>query len=297
MTFRLKRKTSIGPQLAHIVARESRKAAEEVAAASPAEESVHEARKHVKKIRAVLHMLRSELGGDYDSLNNWNRSAAHRISAVRDADALIGTMKSLRKRYPAVICTGFRTATATLEARRREAYARLAGRHLSDITHMLERSRRSLRSSVRHAANGRSLRDGIARGYRRARHEMAQAAASTDDARFHLWRRRVKDHWYQMRLVEGFSTRAHARILALGRLQEWLGEHHNLSVLRGVILEQPQRFGDARSVDVVLGCIDKRQASLRQQAIRRGRSLFSAKPSSFRAQITQWWTKASPPES
>jgi CHAD domain-containing protein len=288
MTFRLTRKKSIGPQLAHIVARESRKAAEEVAAKSPAEASVHEARTRVKKIRAVLHLLRSELGDDYTTLNKCSRSAAHRISAIRDADALIETMKSLRRQYP-VVMRGLRAATATLEARRREAYARLAGPHLSDVTQMLERSRRTLRSSVRHAANRRSLRDGIARGYRRARQEMAQAAASTDDARFHLWRRRVKDHWYQMRLVEGFNTRGHARVRALSRLQEWLGEHHNLSVLRRVILEQPRRFGSARSVDVVLGCIDKRQASLRQRAIRHGRSLFSAKPSSFREQITRSW--------
>ena len=117
----------------------------------------------------------------------------------------------------------------------------------------------------------------------------AKAAAGTDDARFHVWRRRVKDHWYQMRLIEGLNVRAHARVQALSRLEDWLGEHHNLSMLRAAILEQPRRFGDARSVDVVLGCIDKRQAALRQRAIRRGRSLFSAKPSSFRKQIISWW--------
>jgi CHAD domain-containing protein len=289
MAFRLKRRRSIGSQLAHIVASESRKATEEVTTDSPAEESVHEARKHVKKIRAVLRLLRSELGDDYTSLNKCSRSAAHQISEIRDADALLETITSLRQRYRAVIRVGFRPAMATLKMRRREAYARLAARHLSDARQMLERSRRALRSSVRRAATGRSVRDGIAGGYRRARREMAQAAATTDDARLHTWRRRVKDHWYQMRLIEGLHRSAHARVRALGGLEDWLGEHHNLAVLRGMILEQPRRFGDARSVDVVLGCIDKRQATLRQRAIRRGHSLFSAKPSSFRKQITRWW--------
>jgi len=289
VSFRLKRRHSIGSQLARIVASESRKATEELTSKSRTEESVHEARKHVKKIRAVIHLLRSELGDDYARLNRRARSVSHRISEIRDADALIETMTSLRRRYRAVMRVGLRAGTATLNARRREAYASLAGSHLSDVKRMLERSRRMLRSRVRRAATGRAVRDGIARGYRRARQEMAEATAGADDSRFHVWRRRVKDHWYQLRLIEGLTTRVHARVRALGSLQDWLGEHHNLSVLRAVILEQTRRFGSARSIDVVLGCIDRRQDALRQRAIRRGRSLFSAKPSSFHKQITQWW--------
>jgi CHAD domain-containing protein len=288
MAFRLKRRKSIGSQLAHIVASESHKATKEVAAESPAGDSIHEARKHVKKIRAVLHLLRSELGDDYASLNNCSRSAARRIAAIRDADALIETMKSLRQRYRAVLGVGGRAATVTLNARRRAAYARLAARHLVDVKRMLERSRRVLRSRVHHAATRRSVRDGIARGYRRARQEMEHTADSLDDAQLHAWRRRVKDHWYQMRLIEGLNTQVHARVRALSGLEDWLGEHHNLALLRGMILEQPRRFGSARSVDIVLGCIDKRQAALRQRAIRRGRSLFAAKPSSFRTEIARW---------
>jgi hypothetical protein len=99
----------------------------------------------------------------------------------------------------------------------------------------------------------------------------------------------VKDHWYQMRLVEGLDGKAHGRVRRLKQLQEWLGDDHNLAVLRGVILEEPHRFGDARTVAVILGCIGKHQAALRRRALRRGSRLFSKRPSSFRKQISRWW--------
>ena len=83
------------------------------------------------------------------------------------------------------------------------------------------------------------MREGAKRGYRRARQEMENVAAEPEDLRFHAWRRRVKDHWYQMRLIEGLNGRAHARVRQLNQLQTWLGDDHNLVVLRDAILGRP----------------------------------------------------------
>src|SRR5215471_1507872 len=291
MAFRLKPSNPIGNQLARIVAGEVRKAGQEMAERSPGEASIHEARTHVKKIRAVLRMLRKPLGNDYTRLNECSRSTAHQLSAIRDADAIATTMDSLWRRYHDVITpSAFRRANATLTMRRREAHARLAGRTLADITHTLKGSRRDLRSNVQSVATGGTVRSGIERGYRRARQAMNEAtSANADDVLLHTWRRRLKDHWYQMRLVEGLDGHVRPRVRRLKRLQDWLGEHHNLALLRSAILEQPRQFGDARTVALILGCIDKRQATLRRRAILRGRRLFSTKPSSFRKQINRWW--------
>jgi CHAD domain-containing protein len=158
------------------------------------------------------------------------------------------------------------------------------------VRQRLVRSRRTVPDRLRLAANGRSLRDGVKRGYRRARKAMDEATAvRAEDLRFHTWRRRVKDHWYQMRLVEGVNGKAHRRVRRLKELQDWLGDDHNLVVLRSVILEAPQRFGDTRAVAVLLGCIDEHQAALRRRAVRRGRQLFAKKPGLFRKQISRWF--------
>ena len=291
MSFRLKPSKPIGNQLARIVAGELRQATQEMAERSPGETSIHEARTHVKKIRAVLRMLRKPLGNDYARLNECARSAAHQLSAIRDADAIATTMDSLWRRYHDVITpAAFRRANATLNVRRRQAHARLGGRTLGDIRQSLKGSGRDLRSNVRSVATGGTVRAGIQRGYRRARQAMNDATSTNaDDALLHTWRRRLKDHWYQMRLVEGLDGHVHPRVRRLKRLQDWLGEHHNLTLLRSAILEQPRQFGQARSVSLILGCIDKRQAALRRRSVRGGRRLFSRKPASFRKEIKRWW--------
>jgi CHAD domain-containing protein len=119
---------------------------------------------------------------------------------------------------------------------------------------------------------------------------MAEAiAADTDDALFHAWRRRVKDHWYQMRLLDGLHRRASSRVKRLGQLQDWLGDDHNLVLLRAALLAQPHQFGAARGVAAILGCIDKRLSTLRERSVRRGRRLFARKPSSFQKEIGRAW--------
>jgi CHAD domain-containing protein len=286
MAFRLRAAKALDNQLAQIVSREMREATEAVDR-SRDEESVHEARKHIKKVRSVLHLLREPLGRDYETLNAPMRLAARRMSAIRDADALVATLKSLSGRYHDVIGpAACRKANATLKARRRQAYGGLARRPLAAARLILVHERRRVRSRVRDAASPRSLRLGITRGYRRARRAMAQAiAADTDDTLFHAWRRRVKDHWYQMRLLDGLDGRASSRVKRLGQLQDWLGDDHNLVLLRAALLAQPHQFGAARGVAAILGCIDKRLSTLRERSVERGRRLFARKPSSFQKEI------------
>jgi hypothetical protein len=114
---------------------------------------------------------------------------------------------------------------------------------------------------------------------------MACVRTHPEDARFHTWRRRVKDHLYQMRLLEGLTVHTHVRMRRLKQLDTWLGDDHNLVVLRATLLEAPARFGDERMTAVVLGCVAKYQTTLRRRALRYGRQLFASTPSAFGAQI------------
>jgi hypothetical protein len=75
----------------------------------------------------------------------------------------------------------------------------------------------------------------------------------------------------------------------LRELEEWLGNDHNEALLRGLLVASPERFGDARSIAIVLGCITKDQAWLRGRALRLGRRLFTLKPAEFSRSVTNWW--------
>jgi len=134
------------------------------------------------------------------------------------------------------------------------------------------------------------MRAGMRRTYRRAREAMTLARGQNDDEGLHRWRRRVKDHWYHMRLLKGVNGRISGRVRRLKQLGAWLGDHQNLVVLHRQILNAPAHCGDERTIAAVLGCIDERQLDLRRRAYKRGSRLFAARPARFRRQIDRWWT-------
>jgi hypothetical protein len=164
-------------------------------------------------------------------------------------------------------------------------------RLLPRVAREIERSRTRVQRRIRRATHASAIRTGIRRGYRRARKALACVRTHPENPPFHTWRRRVKDHWYHMRLLEGRTGRAQVRIRRLKQLETWLGDDHNLVMLRATILEAPARFGDQRMTTVVLGCVAKYQTTLRRRALESGRQLFASTPSAFRTQIDRWWRK------
>ena len=290
MAFRLKRGKAVGRQLSHVVSAELTSAVDAAGSSrTMSVDNVHEVRKHVKKVRAVLRLLEASLGKAYDSLSSALRSASRRLSALRDADASGETLEKLRVRYPRVLTASVvRSLDRALKADKQRAQSRVP-RLLPGVVRTLERSTRTVPRQIRKAAGQDAMRAGMRRTYQRAREAMTLARGQNDDEGLHRWRRRVKDHWYHMRLLKGVNGRISARVRRLKQLGTWLGDHQNLVVLHRQILNAPAHFGDERTIGAVLGCIDERQLELRRRAYKRGTRLFAARPARFRRQIDRWW--------
>jgi CHAD domain-containing protein len=293
MAFRLKRKKSVARDLSRVLTSELRKARDEIAAWSGenSTSAVHGVRKHVKKIRAVLRLVQKDLSDDYRTLDAPLKKIAHALSAMRDLDASIETLGALRGHYPRVVTPAiFRGADRGLKARQRTARVDL-NRVPAVMTRELERVKSSIPSQIRRVGKAAAIRSGMSRGYKRARKAFGMVDARPEDALFHAWRRRVKDHWYQLRLLSGLSRGVRGRVRRLKQLERWLGEEHNLVVLHAIIVAAPEHFGDAAATSVALGCIAKHQSMLRKRTVKEGDRLFAKTPSSFRHQIDAWWAE------
>jgi CHAD domain-containing protein len=291
MAYRLRRKKSPANELSRVVTREFQKAVEEIGGQSASRtEAIHEARKHVKKIRAVLRLLQRKLGKDYRIHTRRLRAVAHQLSSLRDADATAETMEAVRDHYPRLITTPiFAAVCRGLSSRKRGTVARVdPDRLLLRVERELRRAANSLPRQIRRQGKYAVVRAGVARGYRRARKAMAAVHARPEDTRFHTWRRRVKDHWYHMRLLEDLAARPRARAHGLKRLETLLGDDHNLVLLREAILSAPARFGDERTTALVLGCIAKYITALRRRSLKLGERTFAGTPGVFRHSIDRW---------
>jgi hypothetical protein len=107
---------------------------------------------------------------------------------------------------------------------------------------------------------------------------------------YHDWRKRVKDHWYHIRLLEDLWTdvmKAYEK--SLKDLETWLGDDHNLVLLRERIVAEPDFYGKENDVDLLLGLIDKYQKELRESALSLGQRVYEEKPRQFRKRMKGLW--------
>jgi hypothetical protein len=275
MAFALERDRRVGPGIKKVIRKQISNALSALADTVPDETAIHDARKSVKKARAIFRLLSSSdrrLGTRRRQLGE----AARGLSALRDADVLAHTLGTLHARYPRV--TTARVVRA-IERRLRDRPQAVRQRAplVAAAREALERTRRKAPGLVQRAARPRAIREGIRLGYERTRDVFRSLTATSGASELHRWRRRVKEHWYHVRLLEDRHPALRKRSRELHALEEALGQDHDLELLRRALLElrPPEADGVAA---VVLGCIDQAQARLRRSALPLGRRLFDLKP-------------------
>ena len=288
MAFTLARGRPIAEQLRRIVRKELRAAHDQLSGQSPDQNAIHEARKSVKKARAVLRLLRDALGSHYNVERKQLRDAAHALASLREADAMVATVESLRGRYRSVVTAEVaREICGGLQRRRRRVRAHAAPA-LGRARRALERTERSAPKWVGRVGQFAAMRSGTVRGYRRARDASRDLTPDADASLFHCWRKRVKDLEYHMRLLAGLHRTPRGRARTLHQLEALLGEEHDLATLQNEILGAPDRYGGARTSTLVLGAITKRQATLRKNALALGHRTFAESPSKFDDAVVTW---------
>ena len=145
MAFKLHQRKHIEDELRNTARRQLRRSSEALKQPDPRTlaTSVHEARRTVKKARAVVKTLR-DAGADVPRKDRRRlRKASRELSAVRDSAAIVDTFHRLRKRYPKRLAehTYGILRRALLEARgRRERGARRDG-ILDRVTNQLDKTR------------------------------------------------------------------------------------------------------------------------------------------------------------
>lgn len=251
-------------------------------------ELVHDARKAIKRMRALARLLRHELGEpEFRRVNDSLRSAAQRLAGARDAEVRLATLDALAKRHPRALAPErIRPLRTRLESERGAAIAPSEReRVLADIATMRRRLARwrLLEHDFDALAPGlrRIYREGRRR-YRRVRRGRERRAQDLHD-----WRKRVKSLYYVLDMLGG-ADRKGARGLTrrANRLGEVLGEEHDLWMLGAYLERHPDIFGeDSTTRDALLERIGRRRKRLRKRALRLGARLYRRKPSSFTRRI------------
>ena len=244
------------------------------------EKAVHEARKDLKKLRALLRMARAELGAEtFRRENACFRDAGRELAGVRDDDVLLETLKALD--LPAGMKWELRKL---VQAQRGADGDNGRAKAAAGVVAMLReaRGRADGWPFERHSFD--ALRDGLARTYRRGRRDFRAAQAEPTVESLHEWRKRAKELWYHHTLLrrlwppvmQAVGDEAH-------ELANRLGDDHDLAMLADWVSVHAE--GDPEFVEVV----ERRRSELQSEAFTLGERLYADKPSAYVRRLERLW--------
>jgi len=292
MAYRLERDESVVTGLKRVMSDEIDSASKHLSDKKTNRDTgIHEARKSIKKVRALLRLMRAELGDTFAEENARLRDIARRLSELRDAFAIISTLDDLKKQYSKDAGMKLRSIRAGLSRKRLESS------RPEEITSVLEDAAAALKKAGKRVKTWPLQTDGygaIAPGfeqiYRDGRKALQRARKDPTPENFHELRKRVKDHWYHVRLLENLWTgMMTAYEKSLKDLETWLGNDHNLVVLKERILAEPAYYGKQKDIELLVELADRYQKDLRDNSLALAERVYEEKPRELTRRMNHLW--------
>jgi len=254
------------------------------------DEAVHDARVCIKKVRALLRLMRESLGYEtYKAEDTSYRDAARALSKVRDSAAMLEIFDKLIEHFSNQLSTGaFAGVRAPLlhsqklrQQDRKSAMAQVA------------RSLLGGRERVQHWPEvdpHQALAKGVKRVFKQGQTKFVAAYDQPSIETFHEWRKQVKHLLYQMQVLRPlWLTVMEALAAELKTLGKYLSEDHDLAILREKVLEQLDETDDRTDIEALVALLDQRRNELQVIARTLGARIYAEKPRAFVARNLAYW--------
>ena len=247
--------------------------------------AIHDARRCLKRLRALLRLIRPGLADAVYRREAERLAGTGRLlSGARDLFVMQQTLAKLEDRFGALpngAAERLRKLMANGHARsRRAAVPRPGAKRLQ----RLDQARRLFTGKAAGGIELEHVADGLEAEYRKARKAFRHAYRDASDEAFHAWRKKVQLHWRHMSLLSrGWPEALSARASEAKELSRLLGEDHDYAVLLAFVgTLDAARLGPADLATLVDRC-RACQADLRAQAKPRGDGLFAERPTTSRS--------------
>ena len=290
MSYELKHGQTLGDNLRRIC----RKQIEAAIAITTGEEKasdtpVHEVRKHLKKARAALRLVRKEIGhGLFREQDRCLRDVGRLTSEIRDAEVRLQTVRELQ---------------GATQRRPRASYAKLEGMLMLELENfmaafaewqtqavpMLERARANIDCWPLDQFDCKQLRCAVQRTYKGARKALGSAEATPTVENFHEFRTRAKRLWYEFRILRPINPVVLKNLGDdLRALASLLGRAHDLSFLGERLQSGDQKSEWEREGHKLLAVIEVSQEDLQRGAAELAEHFFAERPRDFGNRIASW---------
>ena len=295
MEYRLKQSESVPEGVRRMVAEQLDRALVHLGCQDgERDKHIHEARKATKRLRALVRLVRRDLGDEVYALENQcYRDAGQRLSELRDATVLVETLdrlvESLGEEVPK---SRFARVRVWLVERRDRAYGQVdsSKRAVQEaIAELVQAGERLEYWNLQRRGWG-GIRAGVQRIYVRGRRDFAAAYALPSDEAFHDWRKQVKYLWYHTQILENiWPSVMRVQAEELDQLGELLGWDHDLAVLRTTVLTEFPRAGTTATLRALERRIDEVRSRMQARASPLAERIYLERPREFSRRLGGYW--------
>jgi CHAD domain-containing protein len=290
MSYQLKHRETLGENLRRICRQQIEWA---IAVAKgekkPNDTPVHETRKHLKKTRAALRLVRKEIGrGLFKQQDGCLRDVGRLTSEIRDAEVRLQTVRQLRE----VSQRHGRSTYGKLEvmlAMELENFIAAFAEWQTQAVPLLEQASSAIDHWSLDQFNSKQLCGAVQASYKQARKALARATADPTTENFHAFRSRAKTLWYQLRILRPINpVMLKALSDDLRSLSDLLGRAHDLSFLGERLRNEHGKSEWHRESHKLLAVIEVSQSDLQRGAAELAEHFFVERPRDFGSRVLSW---------
>lgn len=254
----------------------------------PNDTRVHAMRKHLKKARAILQLVRKEIGKAFRREDRRLRDVGRLMTEIRDAEVRLQTMRQLEEATHHHYLSYQKTER--LLALELENFLVAFGDWENSAIPLLELACDEGGAWPIDVYRSKQLRRAVQRSYKAGRRALAAAKANPSAPKFHELRKQVKLLGYQLRILRPLN---HIVVGSVSRelteLGHLLGRVHDLTFLADRLRQERSEKHWGKQDDELLAEIENCEAELQRDGLEMAERFFAERKSEFGGLVREWF--------
>ncbi len=257
-------------------------------------QGIHDARKKLKKLRALLRLVREEIGEKkYREENIRYRDAGRKLSDIRDDTTMLETLHRLEALGPdgKALKAIHTVREDLLQKREDKAREMVRGNNVTgEVEKMLYAGLKGIEGWPLQKKGSSGLQVGLKKVYKQGRDGLVVARGEPDVENLHDWRKRVKYLGNQLKLLRNVwpeVIKAHSAEAM--RLAAILGDEHDIGVLLTALQEGVLEWPGKKLYNALEKLAETEQHRLRDEAFPLGERIYYEQPRVFADRVVRYW--------
>ena len=273
----LRRNKPIGEELQMLARLHLEAALAQLTGNNVSPEPVHEARKAIKKVRAIIQLSSPALGSIHRKfVSDLLHNAMMRMGPLRDAEVQVQALDLLLE-TEGLMPEDFSSVRAGLGDIAKQRRVNDI-RQIPRVSESLEEALRCVNKWLLDPLQGKDVTRRVRRSYRRGRSLLDLCQVNDDPETFHSFRKTVKQLWYSIRITSEFWPEQGADLIhELGLIGELAGKERDFTLLAKTIRQGPAN----KAAHHLIAMLDEELPKLRRATLTAALSFYEQKPKAF----------------